>query len=131
MKKIGLVLVIGMTGLALLWLAVMSLTNTSLTRLEVRVSGSVDGVSFFRSDDPSNPVAVIQTNGVDTAQVVKLRSSESFSLFYQTPPSSYTFSTRIGDTTFRGKKICCESGLFTHRSLLTISGPSEWQIVDE
>jgi hypothetical protein len=131
MKRIGLALVIAIIGVVLLWFAGMSIANTSLTRLEIRVSGSVDEVSLFRLGDQAHPIAVIETNGIDTTEIVNLRSSQYFSLFHQAPPAAYAFAIRKGDSVYSGKKICCENSFFTHRSVLTISGPSAWQITDD
>lgn len=131
LKRSIWIVVVAVLGLAALWLGGISLINTNSTDLKVQVSGAVDEVRIFRSGDWVNPVAVIQTNGVDTTQVVKLRSAERFSPFYQTAPASYTFTTRQGNQVYQGRKICCETGLFGQEVKLTISGLSEWQMTDQ
>ncbi len=124
-------LTIAIPSAVLLFMAAMSIINSRITRLQVQVTGAVDEVRIFRSDDSVNPIAVIQTNGVDTTLVVKLRSSESFSPFLQTAPASYSFTTHQGGQVYQGRKICCETGLLDQRITLTISGLSEWQEVDQ
>ncbi len=130
-KSPALFLTIAILSAVLLFMAAMSFINTRITRLQVQVTGAVDEVRILRSEDPVNPVAIIQTNGVDTTQVVRLRKVESFSPFYQTAPASYTFTIRQGDQIYQGRKICCETGLFGRGVNLTIFGLSEWQVVDQ
>jgi len=130
MKKIGSIAVIVIAGVALLWMAGMSLLNAQTTRLQVHVTGTVDEVRIFHNNDTVNPVAIIETAGRDTTQVIHLRSAEGPSPFHQTSPASYFFTTRQSDQVFPGKKICCETGLFPHRLTLTITGPEEWQLTD-
>ncbi len=130
-KQPVLFLEIILLSLVFLFMAGMTFINTRVTRVQVQVTGAVDEVRIFRSDDLVNLVAAIQTNGVDTTQVVKLHSAEGFSPFHQTAPASYTFTTRQVDQVFQGRKICCKTSLVDQKSNLTISGLSEWQIVDQ
>ncbi len=130
-KSPVLCLTITTLSVVLLFLAAMSFINTRFTRLQVQVTGTVDEVRIFRSDEPVTPVAVIQTNGVDTTRMVKLRSADAFSPFYQSAPASYSFTARQEDQVYQGGKICCETSILDQRINLIISGLSEWQVVDQ
>ncbi len=117
-------------GLLLIWMGWTGLVNTRVAHLQVRVAGSVDEVSIFRSDDPYHPLAVISTGGIDTVQSIDLPKAEGFSLFLQNPPASYSFSTRRGSETHPGGKVCCETGISSANITLSISSLTEWELVD-
>ncbi len=112
------------------WLGLMSFINTRTARLTVQAAGSVDQVLIFRSGDPVNPVASIETQGKDITRVVDLHTAEGFSLFFQSRPAQYYFTTRQGDQVYQGRNICCETGLFPSGGVLTINGLSNWQFTD-
>ncbi len=118
------------SGLLLFWIGWMSLVNTRTAHLQIQLSGRVDQVSIFSSDDPSNPLAVISTGGKDTLQTIDLPKAQGFSFFLQRPPASYYFTTRRGSDTYRGSKVCCETGLSAENITLSISDLSEWELMD-
>ncbi len=130
MKKFSSIVLIIVVGSALLWMVGMGLLNTRTTSLEVHVTGTVDEVRIFSYKDTVNPVAIIETAGNDTTRVIKLNSAEGISLFHQTLPAGYYFTTRQSDQVVLGRKICCETGWFPHKLTLAITGLSEWQLTD-
>ncbi len=125
-RTLLLFLAVILLGLAA-WFSFISYINTRTTALIVTVSGAVDQVSIFRFDNPTNPVATIQTNGQKTIQTVHLPKTGGFSIFYQTPPLKYYFVAKKGNETYRGGVICCQTGLLANRIRLTISGLDQYE----
>lgn len=82
----------------------------------VQVSGNVDAVAFYSTDDPSQPAAKVATNGKDTNQVVSL---PTYALYY--------FVTRKGSQEYRSRTFGFDTN--QARANLTIQGLNQWEML--
>lgn len=119
-------LVVLLIGLG--WMSLMAYVNSRTTALEVRVSGKLDEVRFYREAYSDQSVASIVTHGQDVAAVVELVNSADAPLFRQGEPTLYYFEVVKGGSALRGRTICCSTGFANKRAYLTIRDARDWDL---
>jgi hypothetical protein len=112
-------------GLA--WIALMAYLNSRTTALDVRVAGLIDEVRFYQAARPEQPVATLRTEGQDLSAWVELRNTAEASHWFQGAPAQYYFVAVRGSESYRSTSVCCETGFFSQRGLLTIQDLDDWQ----
>ena len=113
---------------SLSWLGFMIYLQSRVAPVTVSVAGSVDKVDIYNVSDPTRAVTTISTNGQDTTADFTLPIAKSGFTLIQPSAAQYFFVTNTGEQEYQSPVFCCVVSIFPEHRILTIRGPSNWEV---